>query len=91
MDGAALVTVEFFGIPRQRAGRAELEVRADTVTDALAAVERACPRLGGLRQADGRISPHFLVSVNGDGFVTDPGRPVQAGDHVLLLSADAGG
>ncbi len=86
-----MVTVEFFGIPRRRAGRAELAVPAATLADALAAVERACPGLGPLRQADGRLVAHFLVSLNGGEFVTDLGRALGPGDRVVLLSADAGG
>ena len=36
------VTVEFLGIPRQRAGRTDLAVVAGTIAETLAAVERAC-------------------------------------------------
>jgi molybdopterin converting factor small subunit len=81
------VTVEFYGVPRVRAGRAE----AATVADSLAAVEQACPGLIGLVQANGRLAPHFLLSLNGTQFVTDPDQPVHPGDRLLLLSADAGG
>jgi molybdopterin converting factor small subunit len=91
VDPAGRVTVEFFGIPRQRAGRAELVVAAGTVAQTLAAVEQACPRLAGLRQPDGRVGPHYLLSINGSGFVTDPRQLLRPGDHLLLLSADAGG
>jgi molybdopterin converting factor small subunit len=85
------VVVEFFGIPRQRAGRAELAVPVGTVAQTLAAVERACPGLAGLLQADGRLSPHYLLSVNGQHFVTDLNEPLGPADRMLLLSADAGG
>jgi molybdopterin converting factor small subunit len=85
------VTVEFFGIPRQRAGRAELRVSAASVTEALAAVQAVCPRLVDLRAADGRIAANYLVSINGNGFVTDPSAAMHPGDHLLVLSADAGG
>jgi molybdopterin converting factor small subunit len=91
VTGAGLVTVEFYGIPRQRAGRAELRVPAGTVADALAAVEQACPALAGLRQADGRLSAHYLLSLNGDRFVRDLRQPLEAGDCLIVLSADAGG
>jgi molybdopterin converting factor small subunit len=84
------VTVEFYGIPRQRAGRAELTVPAGTVAELLAAVEGACPGLVGLVR-DGRVSPHYLLSLDGRRFVTDLRQPVQPGERVLLLSADAGG
>jgi hypothetical protein len=82
--------VEFFGIPRQRAGRAELDVPAGTVAELLAAVERACPGLSGLTR-DGRVSPHYLLSLDGQRFVTDLRQAVQPGERILLLSADAGG
>jgi hypothetical protein len=91
VDGAETVTIEFFGIPRLRAGRAELRVAAATVAEALAAVERACPELAGLVQADGRIAPYFLLSLDGQEFVSSPGRLLHPGERLLLLSADAGG
>jgi molybdopterin converting factor small subunit len=86
-----LVTVEFFGIPRQRAGCAELTVSAGTVSELLQRVEQSCPELKGLRQADGRLSPHYLLSLDGQCFVTDMEQELQPGDRLLLLSADAGG
>jgi molybdopterin converting factor small subunit len=84
------VTVEFFGVPRLRAGRAELAVEARTVAEALAAIERACPRLEGLVKA-GRLAPHYLLSVNGEWFVTRLDEPLAPSTRLLLLSADAGG
>jgi len=83
--------VEFYGIPRQRAGRAELTVTARTVGDVLAAVERACPGLAGLVQPGGRLASHYLLSVDGREFAADGQRRVKSGDRLLLLSADAGG
>jgi molybdopterin converting factor small subunit len=91
MDRQALVTVEFFGIPRRQAGRAELAVPAGPVSDLLEVIERCCPGLQGLRQADGRLSPHYLLSIDGQEFVTDLRRELRPGDRLLLLSADAGG
>ena len=85
------VTVEFFGVPRLRAGRAELEVEAGTVGELLTAVAAACPGLTDLRRADGRPGPHYLLSCDGLAFVNDPDLRLAAGVRVLLLSADAGG
>jgi molybdopterin converting factor small subunit len=85
------VTVEFFGVPRQRAGRAELAVEAASVAELLAAVECACPGLKGLVRPDGRLAPHYLLSVGGQRFVTDTREALPAGTRLLLLSADAGG
>jgi hypothetical protein len=91
VDGTGTVTVEFFGVPRLRAGRAELTVPAATVAEALAAVERACPALGGLVQPDGQMAPHYLLSLDGRQFVGTPTVRLRPGERLLLLSADAGG
>lgn len=91
MTGPGEVTVEFFGVPRLRAGRAELVVPPGTVAGVLAAVGRACPGLTGLLRPDGQLSPHYLLSLDGRTFVCDLTHEVRAGDRVLLLSADAGG
>jgi molybdopterin converting factor small subunit len=85
------VTVEFYGISRLRAGRGELSVTAATVSEALAAVMAAIPGLSGLFSSDGRLSPHYALSLNGERFLTDMSKPLQTGDRLLILSADAGG
>ena len=90
MDEPERVTVEFYGIPRQRAGRAELAVAAGTVAEVLAAVERECPGLAGLVR-QGRVSPHYLLSLDGRRFVTGMGERLGPGERLLVLSADAGG
>jgi molybdopterin converting factor small subunit len=84
------VTIEFYGIPRQRAGRSEVTVPATTVRGALAAVEVACPGLRGML-IDGRLTPHYRLALDGGRFVTDLNRDLQDGARLLLLSADAGG
>jgi molybdopterin converting factor small subunit len=85
------VIVEFYGVPRARAGRPEIDVLAATVAEALAAVADRCPALKGLFQSDGRLAPQYLVSVEGEHFVTDLAEPLRPGTRLLLLSADAGG
>jgi hypothetical protein len=40
---------------------------------------------------DGSLSRRFLVSIDGERFVSDPAEPVPAGSRLLLLGADAGG
>jgi molybdopterin converting factor small subunit len=86
-----LITVEFYGVPRQRAGRPELAVRAAQLGEALHAVQQACPKLSDLINADGRLASHYLLSIDGAGFVTDMDETLESGARVLLLSADAGG
>jgi molybdopterin converting factor small subunit len=83
--------VEFFGIPRQRAGRAELTVSAGTVAEVLAQIQECCPRLHGLTDAQGRLAKEYLVSIDGERFATDPHERLRPGERVLILSADAGG
>jgi hypothetical protein len=85
------VTIEFYGIPRARAGRKDLVVSAATAADALAEATRQCPDLVGLLRPDGRLLPHYVLSLDGQAFVTDLGRALRPGDRLLLLSADAGG
>jgi molybdopterin converting factor small subunit len=82
--------VEFFGVPRERAGVSELEVHAETLGQLLGALAARVPALSEIIEAD-RLHPAFVASVNGDRFVTDPGTPLRADDCVLILSADAGG
>jgi molybdopterin converting factor small subunit len=88
---APAVTVELFGVPRVRAGLAELSVSAATAGEALAALAAACPGLGELRLPDGRLAPQYLLSLDGERFVTDLTEPLRPGERLLLLSADAGG
>jgi hypothetical protein len=91
MAGTDGVVVEFFGVPRLRAGCAELLLPPGSVGQLLAAIESACPALKGLRTTDGRPAAHYLLSLDGRAFVADPDLWVAAGERLLLLSADAGG
>lgn len=83
--------VEFYGVPRHRAGRSELSVSAATLAEALAQVEQNCPGLKGLRRADGSLAPQYLISIDGGEFTRDLALPIAEGTRLLLLSADAGG
>jgi len=86
-----VVTIEFYGIPRARAGRKDLVVCAATAGDALAEATRQCPDLAELLRPDGGLLPHCSLSLDGKSFVTDLGHALRPGDRLLLLSADAGG
>ena len=85
------VTVELFGLPRQRAGQTKVVVDAATVAEALRALIVACPQLAGLTDEAGRVGPHFLVSIDGCEFIGNLQRELQSGERLLVMSADAGG
>ena len=82
--------VELLGLPRERAGVAELELEADTLGQLLAALAARFPSFSTLIAAD-RLQPSFAANLNGDRFISDPGTRLKQSDSVLILSADAGG
>jgi molybdopterin converting factor small subunit len=82
--------VEFLGVPRQRAGVAELVVEAGTLGQLLMTLSDRMPALSELIVGN-RLHPSFVANLNGDEFISDPGTPLRADYYVLILSADAGG
>ena len=82
--------VEFLGVPRERAGIAELDVQADTLGRLLGTLAAEMPALAELIAVD-RLHPSLVASLNGDRFISDPGTRLGDDDCVLILSADAGG
>ena len=87
----APVVVEFFAVPRLRAGRAELSVAPGPASAVLAEVVARCPGLSDLLTPSGRLAPHYLLSLDGREFLRDLARDLPPGSRLLLLSADAGG
>ena len=85
-----MIAIEFFGIPRQRAGIPKLEVRADTLGQLLGRLVAQMPPFGEFITVD-RLHSAFLANLNGDRFISDPGTPLGDDDCVIILSADAGG
>ncbi|MCL6504850.1 MAG: MoaD/ThiS family protein [Pirellulales bacterium] len=85
------ITVEFYGIPRARAGTAVWQTEAATLGELLRAVGQRFPALEGECLSNGCLASGYTANLNGDRFVTDPATPLAPGDSVLLLSADAGG
>jgi molybdopterin converting factor small subunit len=82
--------VEFLGVPRQRAGVAELVVEAGTLGQLLETLSDRLPSLSDLIVGN-RLQSSFVANLNRDEFISDPGTPLRADDYVLILSADAGG
>lgn len=82
--------VEFLGIPRERAGIAEVEVDAATLGQLFGALATRFPGLSQLVTADG-LHASVAANLNGDQFVSDLETSLAAGDRILILSADVGG
>jgi molybdopterin converting factor small subunit len=82
--------VEFFGLPRERAGIPGVEIQAATLGELLETLSAQIPPLAEFVDAN-RLHPLFVANLNGDCFVSDPATPLSENDHVLILSADAGG
>ena len=82
--------VEFFGLPRERAGTPAVEVQAETLGQLLETLAAEIPPLAEFVEAN-RLHSALAANLNGDRFVSDPATPLGENDHVLILSADAGG
>jgi molybdopterin converting factor small subunit len=82
--------VEFFGIPRERAGVAELDVHAETLGQLLSILATQVPSFAEFIVGN-QLHASFSANLNGDAFVSDPATPLGQEDCVLILSADAGG
>lgn len=84
-------TVEFFGIPRLRAGVASTTAEGNCLGDVLAELSCRFPLLAETC-IDGRtLRSGYTINLNGQRFVSDPELPLSEGDAVMLLSIDAGG
>jgi molybdopterin converting factor small subunit len=95
-DRGAVIRVEFFGVPRQRAGVADVELSLSgnppTLGDALRQLTRHYPQLvGECLTAEGRLMPACVANLDGRSFVRDPTTTLIGVSALLLLSADAGG
>jgi molybdopterin converting factor small subunit len=85
------VVFELYGPARLRAGQTQIPVVAETVGEALCNLATACPPLAGHVIEQGRLSRHYRLSLNGRRFISDPEHPLTDADHLILLSAEAGG
>ena len=70
--------VELLGVPRERAGVAELDLQADTLGQLLAALVVRFPALDQLITPEG-LEPSVVANLNGDRFVRDPRTRLRAG------------
>ena len=82
--------VEFLAVPRRLAGISEIEIQAETLGQLLTTLAERFPSLGKFIISD-RLHPSFTANLNGNEFVSYPQTMLDKDDHVLILSADAGG
>ena len=82
--------VEFYGIPRARAGVAQVRATARTLGDLAVSLSQLFPALGKCCFDGPHFRPGYTANLSGDRFTTDPTTPINDGDNVLILSLDAG-
>ena len=89
------IRVEFYGIPRQRAGTSEASVDVlgggAALRDVLREIGRRFPELAAECFDGDRLREGFALNVGGQQFVRDFDTRLRDEDSILLLSADAGG
>ena len=87
----AVVQVEFYGIPRARAGVVKVTATAATLGDLIVELSSMMPALAE-SCFDGRtLKAGYTANLRGDVFTTHPDTTLRDGDAVLILSLDAGG
>ena len=89
-------TIELFGVARLKAKTSRLSLMLPphaTLADALTALTNACPALlGSVIAADRQtLLPGYACNVNGVEFIRSTNVAINQGDHLLILSSDAGG
>lgn len=89
------LTIEFFGIPRQRTGvaKCELTFAAETITleQVLSELGRRFPAFADDCLRADHLMPGYAANLGGERFLSDPATVLHNGDELLILSADAGG
>ena len=86
-----LIQVEFFGVPRLKAGVANTHVTANTIVELFAALRAQLPEFADACLIGDQLAAEYLLSINGTQFTRDATLQLKEGDHVLILSADVGG
>lgn len=85
------IKVEFYGIPRARAGVAETIANGHTTCEVLTELASRFPRLAESCIDGQRLRPGYALNLRGDQFLTDQTISLTDGDVLLFLSLDAGG
>jgi molybdopterin converting factor small subunit len=88
------ICVEFYGIVRQRAGTAAVELAVDgplTLAEVLERIASRFPRVASECLCGNRLRSGYVANVDGARFLSDPDTELPDGSVLLILSADAGG
>ena len=85
------IHVEFFGVARSRSKVAAVMLDVACLREVLMQVCEQFPSLAELCVDNGELAPGWLLNVNGTAFTRDLSTPLNDGDNVLLIPADAGG
>ena len=97
LSSASTIQIEFFGVVRQRAGCSQAVLSFSQFPVSFSEVLQALgQQFPGFAQdclnAEGHLPPGYLANLNADRFLTSGEETVlQAGDSLLIFSADAGG
>lgn len=83
--------VELYGIARARAGCEAVELPAASLGEVLAALGRRCPDLVPEVLGESGLAHGYLVSLNGERFLDEPGHALAESDTLVILGAQAGG
>ncbi|MFN0197375.1 MAG: MoaD/ThiS family protein [Planctomycetaceae bacterium] len=86
-----MIRVEFYGIPRSRAGIEALDVHEGSLSEVLRTLGERLPRFADDCLDGSDLRSGFLACINGKQFTTDGGQTLHDGDSLLILSADVGG
>jgi molybdopterin converting factor small subunit len=90
-ERAGTIRVEFFGIPRARAGVPGTTACGAKLGDVLADLAQRFPELAAACLEGNRLRAEYAANLNGRLFVRDPATALAPGDSLLILSADGGG
>ena len=87
--------VEFFGIPRLRAGVSTIDIKldgeAESLRGVLQIVAAACPEFADSCLVDGWLKTGYVINIDGEEFVSDPDVLISNLNTLIVMSSDAGG
>ena len=86
-----MIVVELYGLPRLRAGAERIELAAGRLEVLLATLALALPGLVPDIIADGKLTEHALIAIDGRSLLVDPGAEIPDGAVLVMISAQAGG